>query len=256
VAGLQLTSNKPTVAFTGATSTAQQDVIDAVSKLPAGKIFADALPVDARLSLSEALPRLEAANPTPTPSTSSLLEGAWQFVMVSGPPPGIVASPTRELALLFYSGGYGPGIAGLAISERLPETLLSVNGLTLNVRSSQPRAEVVANVKLGGTTEATVRVESTLAVESGSRLLEIWSSVEVSGPVNQKLALPEQLQYKRRIFVTYLDDVWAVIRDEGGGASILKRVNKSMTEQLPAMERMMTEDPVVNGVDVEVMDAR
>ena len=233
------------VAFASETTAAQQDVLDIVAKLPAGRLFSEALSTDDRLSLLEALPRLEASNPTATPSTSSRLEGEWSFALVLGPPQGVVQSPTRELALLFYAGGFSPGVFGLAVSDRLPDTLLSVSALSLVVRPAQPRAEVVAQASVAGTA-ATVRVESTLAVETGTRLLEKWTAVDVN---NNRLELPAQLLYQRRLFLTYLSDTLAVIRDEGGGVSILTR-KPSAFGAVPAADV-----PRANGVEVEVVTA-
>jgi hypothetical protein len=119
---------------------------------------------------------------------------------------------------------------------------------------------VIAKCKLAGTA-ATVRVESNLEVETATRIMETWTAVDIAGPAQQRFELPAQLQYKRRLFITYLDADWAVLRDEGNGVSILKR-NKEANEEANASgvdsavaAAPAAPAPVVNGGDVEVLDS-
>ena len=174
-----------------------------------------------RLLLAEQLPRLEAASPEPTPTTSALLEGEWTFELVGAPPPGILPSPTREAALLLYSGGFSPGVFGLSLSQRIPSSLLSLRKLALVVRPAAPRAEVTAEFSIaGGNNALSVSVFSKLEVSTSQRICETWSDVIVNG---RSIALPLQFQYKRTLFITYLDDSLLVFRDEAGCPSILTR---------------------------------
>eukprot|EP00959_Pyramimonas_sp_CCMP1952_P229397 4796467-Pyramimonas_sp.AAC.1 len=63
-----------------------------------------------RLLVSEILPQVEASNPTTNPAYSTLLDGEWEVIYSGGVSPGPVPSPTREIALLMYAGGFTPGM--------------------------------------------------------------------------------------------------------------------------------------------------
>ena len=65
--------------------------------------------VEYRTQINEMLYQLEARNPTQYPTTSPLLNGSWEFKYLAGIAPGPVPSPTREIALFMYAGGYTPG---------------------------------------------------------------------------------------------------------------------------------------------------
>ena len=67
-------------------------------------LTAAGLPSYSRFTLMELLPRLESANPTAAPATSAQLDGEWALRYAGGPAPGLVNSPTREIALLLYAG--------------------------------------------------------------------------------------------------------------------------------------------------------
>ncbi len=182
------------------------------------------------------------AHVSASPSRS---QGDWDFALVGAPPQGLLASPTREAALLLYAGGFSPGVFGLSVAERLPTDLVQVQRLQLLVRPSQPRAEVVADVALLGGAQLRVRVRSQLAAESAVRLRETWQELALNDTVNP-VQLPANLQYRRvalsctcllarvltacrigrasrRLFVRYLDETMAVLRDESGAPTILVR---------------------------------
>lgn len=195
-------------------------VLELLSAQPFGKPTAASTPTAVRLALSDALRALEAANPTASPAASALLDGSWTVALVGAPAPGPVSSPTREAALLLYAAGFSPAVAALAVAERLPGGVVTVNELSLAVSPLQPRAVATADVTGPFNTPITLRLSSNLEAETGGRLLETWASLDVgAGPV----ALPSPLQYQRRLWVTYLDDSLAVVRDEGGAATVLTR---------------------------------
>lgn len=221
--------------------------MELLSTLPPGKLTTSSVSETMRLQLVELLPQLErycVSEPTSSPH----LEGTWSVayvvrsprlcprvsrslsylrararVLQGTPAPGLLPSPTREAALLLYAGGFSPAVFGLAVSEKLPSNVLSVNELTLAISPLQPRATVTADVSAFGRA-ATVRISSSLEIESASRLLETWSSVDVG---NGFTALPAPLQYKRRVFVRFLDDTLAIIRDETGTPTVLTRAGGS-----------------------------
>lgn len=60
-----------------------------------------------RSIINEALLKLESMNPTKEPALSPLLNGEWELRYAGGyTSEGALASPTRQIALFLYSGGY------------------------------------------------------------------------------------------------------------------------------------------------------
>ena len=60
-----------------------------------------------RAQINEILYKLEALNPTSAPARSSLLNGQWELKYSGGyVSEGALDSPTRQIALFLYSGGY------------------------------------------------------------------------------------------------------------------------------------------------------
>ena len=181
---------------------------------------------ETRAAINEALLRLEAMNPTADPAVSPLINGIWQLKYVGGyAPEGALPSPTRDLALFLYSGGYSPGVFALTLAQKLPAALVEISGdLEIAIRRSQPRVEASMGVKLLGGAESTVRVTASLEAESGMRLRETYESAYV---LDRQVAIPAQLQYKRQLFVTFVDDDLLVVRDGSGVPEVLVRKNKT-----------------------------
>jgi hypothetical protein len=60
-----------------------------------------------RAVINEVILKLEALNPTVDPALSPLLNGEWELRYSGGySSEGALQSPTRQLALFLYSGGY------------------------------------------------------------------------------------------------------------------------------------------------------
>ena len=55
--------------------------------------------------MNELLYKLERTNPTEEAAASPLLNGVWELVYNGGYSDGLLASPTRQLALFLYAGG-------------------------------------------------------------------------------------------------------------------------------------------------------
>ena len=55
-------------------------------------------------------PYPQSTNPTRTPATSPLLNGVWNLKVVGSYGSSKITSPTREIALFLYSGGYSPAV--------------------------------------------------------------------------------------------------------------------------------------------------
>lgn len=65
----------------------------------------DASSKSQRIIVNELLYKLERTNPTDEAAASPLLNGVWELVYNGGYSDGLLASPTRQLALFLYAGG-------------------------------------------------------------------------------------------------------------------------------------------------------
>jgi hypothetical protein len=173
-----------------------------------------------RATINEVLLKLEALNPTSEPALSELLNGDWELRYAGGyTNEGAIASPTRQVALFLYSGGYSPGLFALSLAQKLPSSLVSVGELKIKICPEQPRVQATVDLKspLG---ESSIIVKAKLESESGIRLRETYESAEVMGG---NVPLPEVLQYSRELYVTYVDEDLLVVRDGSGIPELLVR---------------------------------
>lgn len=193
-----------------------------------------------RIAVSELLPLVEKENPTVAPASSELLEGNWQFRYCGSPAPGPLASPTREIALLLYAGGYSPGLFGYEIASKLPSSLVDVSSITLKVRPTQPRAIVKAELSVLGNKQ-TITIREELDAQSESRLSERYVEVK-SSVVRRKFKLPTPLRYSRSLFITYLDEDLLVVRDESNNPEILTRIVASSSGSTTTDEEAADEE--------------
>lgn len=173
-----------------------------------------------RAAINEAVLRLEALNPTEDPAYSPLINGVWTLKYAGGYSDPKIPSPTRQLALFLYSGGYSPGLFALSLAQNLPSQLVELGDLEISISRAQPRIEAKIDVKLFGGSEETVEVKARLEEESGLRFTETYESASVLG---QTVDIPEQLQYSRELYVSYVDDDILVVRDGAGVPEILVR---------------------------------
>ena len=173
-----------------------------------------------RAAINEAVLRLEALNPTEDPAYSPLINGVWSLKYAGGYSDSKIPSPTRQLALFLYSGGYSPGLFALSLAQNLPSQLVELGDLEISISRAQPRIEAKIDVKLFGGSEETVEVKARLEEESGLRFTETYESASVLG---QTIDIPEQLQYSRELYVSYVDDDILVVRDGAGVPEILVR---------------------------------
>jgi hypothetical protein len=183
-----------------------------------------------RAAVHEALFKLEALNPTKhEPALSPLINGVWELRYVGGyAEEGAMPSPTRQLALFLYSGGYSPGIFALNLAQKLPSALVDVGDLEIAISRQQPRVEATVSVKLlGGSAESKVSVKARLEVESDIRLRETYESATVLG---RDVAIPEPLEYSRDLYVTYVDEDLLIVRDATGVPEVLVRKHKTFSQ--------------------------
>lgn len=180
-----------------------------------------------RTAINEALYKLEALNPTDAPATSPLLNGVWSLRYCGGYTPEFaLPSPTRQLALFLYDGGYSPGLFAYTLAQSLPKQLVETDELEITIQRSNPRVSASIGVKLlGGAVDGTVTVQARLDVESEMRLRETYEAASILGQPEPR-DIPAQLQYARDLFVTYVDDDLLIVRDGSGVPEVLVRKEK------------------------------
>lgn len=192
-------------------------------------VLDDLLPADPSLEVSpetraeinEALLALEQLNPTNDPAYSPLLNGVWTLRYSGGyANDWALPSPTRQLALFLYSGGYSPGLFALSLAQQLPSGLVELGDLEISISREQPRIEAKIAVKLFGGSENEVAVRARLDVDSAVRLTETYESATVLG---NSVDLPQAVQYSRDLYITYVDEDLLVVRDASGVPEILVR---------------------------------
>lgn len=194
-----------------------------------------------RLLVNEYLPRLEGNNPTATPAYSDSIQGEWEMLYSGSVSPGVVPSPTREIALAMYAGGFSPASFVYQVANRLPKEFVQTSPIKLKILPENPKAEVTVDFTVFNRTQPVV-LRNTLDVESECRLREKYVEAEVMG---QAAAVPEALRYERLIFVTYLDDELLVVRDESGSPDIFKRLSPPPTSEPPIADQVQVMEPEV-----------
>jgi len=177
---------------------------------------------ETRSDINEALFKLESLNPTAeNPTDSPLLNGVWSLRYAGGyDEDWALQSPTRQLALFLYSGGYSPGLFALRLASTLPKGLVETGDLEIAISREQPRIEAKIDVTLLGGASNSVVVKARLDSLSDVRLTETYESATV---LDQSIDLPQALQYSRDLYVTYLDEEILVVRDGSGVPEILVR---------------------------------
>lgn len=176
---------------------------------------------ETRSKINEALLKLETVNPTKDPTTSPLLNGVWSLRYVGGySSEGALPSPTRQLALFLYSGGYSPGFFGLNIAQSLPSALVETEDFLITITRDQPRISWVFSFKLFGGAIQKIKALARLDVESSIRITENYESAVVLG---QTVEIPSPARYSRELLVSYLDDDILVMRDATGVPEVYLR---------------------------------
>eukprot|EP00590_Aulacoseira_subarctica_P001422 CAMPEP_0172414706 /NCGR_PEP_ID=MMETSP1064-20121228/1344_1 /TAXON_ID=202472 /ORGANISM="Aulacoseira subarctica , Strain CCAP 1002/5" /LENGTH=308 /DNA_ID=CAMNT_0013151501 /DNA_START=41 /DNA_END=967 /DNA_ORIENTATION=+ len=195
------------------------------NELPDSLVSGAGLSKDARAKINEALLNLEAMNPTKNPTSSPLINGVWSLRYAAGySPEWALPSPTRDLALFLYSGGYSPGLFALSVAQKLPAALVEVGDLEIIISRNQPRIVAIVNLKfLGGQSKSEVSVTANLEVKSTMRFSEVYESASAFG---RKIEIPSQLKYSRELFVTYVDEDMLIVRDASGIPEVLVRKEK------------------------------
>lgn len=207
-----------------------------------------------RLLVSELLTKVEASSPEETPAYSPMLDGTWEVIYSGGISPGPIPSPTREIALLMYAGGFTPASFFLSMGSKLPESLLHLNKPSLTITPAQPRATAAVTATAFGQKQE-IMLRSDLEIQSATRLRETYNEAEIAGRV---LSLPDVLKWERDLFITYLDATTLVVRDETGSPDIFVRKsaippNEVFEEDL-VPEQIVIEDD--NFIDMPTPDMK
>eukprot|EP00930_Biecheleria_cincta_P031058 TRINITY_DN21540_c0_g1_i1.p1 TRINITY_DN21540_c0_g1~~TRINITY_DN21540_c0_g1_i1.p1 ORF type:complete len:307 (-),score=76.76 TRINITY_DN21540_c0_g1_i1:70-990(-) len=170
--------------------------------------------------VDEAIVALERLNANEEPVYSMELDGTWTVKYTGSYAPGLLSSPTRELALFLYGGGFSLGNALSSFTQGFWGQSLGVKLGSKQVRIESGRdVEAVAEVDVAGRKEK-LEYKAELMPLSAFRMSEEVISVKLPDPLgNQDLPL----ELRRSILVTYLDEEIMIVRDESGVPEVLVR---------------------------------
>lgn len=207
-----------------------------------------------RTQINEMLYQLESRNPTLYPTTSPLLNGDWEFKYLAGIAPGPVPSPTREIALFMYAGGYTPGKFVFDLSQKLPSSVLDISGMKVSISPSQPRGKITATLKVLNNAFP-LELRTAIEAESDVRMKETYMDAEAVG---RDITLPQQLRTERVFYITYLDEDLLISRDESGTPDVLCRAVSTTTagateEESAAAPEAEDESAVVEEVEPDTV---
>jgi len=181
--------------------------------------------------LDETILELERLNPSEEPVYSELIDGSWIVKYSGSYAPGLLSSPTRELALFLYGGGFSLGNVLNSFANGFWGQNLGVKVLAKKVTIFAGRdVDAKAEVEVGGQKDS-LCYSAELMPLSGRRMSEEIISVNLPDPVG-KQDLP--LELRRSILVTYLDEEIMVVRDESGVSEVLVREMVNVAPSAPA----------------------
>lgn len=175
---------------------------------------------ESRGRLHELISRLEAFAHIDDPIHHELLNGRWSVKYSGSYARGLVDSPTREITLMLYNGGFSlggflrtwaAGFWGQALGVK-------VDALKVEIRHNQ-EVTASAEVNIGGATE-TFSYAAEIRPASPCQMIEQIRSINFPEPLGTQNLL---LYAERRVLVTYLDQDIMVVRDESGVPDVLVR---------------------------------
>mmetsp|Transcript_106558 Transcript_106558/g.206387 ORF Transcript_106558/g.206387 Transcript_106558/m.206387 type:complete len:315 (+) Transcript_106558:69-1013(+) len=170
--------------------------------------------------VDETILRLEQLNPTTEPAYSELIDGAWRVEYSGTYAPGVFSSPTRELALLLYAGGFSLGNALSSFANGFWGQSLGLQLGPKKVQISDGR-DVTANVEVEVSGQKqSLSYKADLFPLSSVRLSEEVLSVDLPEPLGKQ---EPPLELRRTVLVTFLDKDMMVVRDESGVPEVLIR---------------------------------
>lgn len=199
-----------------------------------------------RGQVDELIALLERLNVCGEPAYSKLLDGTWMVKYSGSYAPGLLSSPTRELALFLYGGGFSLGSALSSFVQGFwGQTLgLGLGAKTLRIESGQ-EVEATAELDIAGRKEV-LSYTAELMPLSARRLSEDIRSLNFPGPLGKRDA---PFELRRSILVTYLDEEVMIVRDESGVPEVLVRD----FSQLAPTDASKLEDSTLSGVGSDPM---
>jgi len=171
--------------------------------------------------MDEAILRLEALSTNNEPVYSQELDGTWTVQYTGSFAPGVLpTSPTRELAMFLYGGGYSLGNLLTSVVGGFWGQNLGLKEGPRSVRIQGGRdIDATAEIEVAGQKQ-TIAYTAELMPLSARRMSEEILTVELPGPIG-KQDLPFEL--RRSMLITYLDNEVMVVRDENGVPEVLMK---------------------------------
>ncbi|CAK0883075.1 unnamed protein product [Prorocentrum cordatum] len=155
------------------------------------------------------------------PVYSNLLDGTWKVQYSGSWAPGLLASPTRELALFLYGGFSLGGALSSFVSGAFGKNLgLKLGAKTVKIQGGRDVLATVSVIRGETTDELSYTAE--LMPLSGRRMSEEVMSVDLPAPLGTQ---EPPMELRRSILITYLDGDVMVARDETGVPDVLVRVS-------------------------------
>eukprot|EP00439_Symbiodinium_sp_Y106_P013399 s1589_g1.t3 len=184
--------------------------------------------------VDEAIVRLERLNTQEEPVYSIELDGTWNVKYAGSYAPGLLSSPTRELALFLYGGGFSLGNALSSFAQGFWGQSLGVKLGSKKVQISGGRdVEASAKVEVAGRKE-TLTYKAELMPLSAQRMSEEVIALKLPDPIGDQ-DLP--LELRRSILVTYLDEDMMIVRDESGVPEVLVKELAPVSPTIVAEEQ-------------------
>jgi len=216
VAAQETTSTAPNPAVVDAKARLLDLLED--SSLEAEVLKPEGKPIRGRLD--ESIVKLERLNVNEEPVYSTELDGTWMVKYTGTYAPGLLSSPTRELALFLYGGGFSLGNALSSFVQGFWGQSVGMNLGSKKVQIIGGRdVEASAEFEIAGRKEM-LNYKAELMPLSAARMSEEVVSVKLPDPIGQQ-DLP--LELRRSILVTYLDEDMMIVRDESGVPEVLMR---------------------------------
>ncbi|XP_058212249.1 probable plastid-lipid-associated protein 13, chloroplastic [Rhododendron vialii] len=188
-----------------------------------------------RIDVNERIIGLERLNPTPRPTTSSFLEGRWNFEWFGSGSPGLFAARF--------------------IFQRFPPTLANLSKMDIVIKDRY--AKITAIMRLLNSVESKFVVSTQLSVEGPLRMKEEYVEGVLELPKVDEESIPEQLRgpfgqavstvqqlpgsirdavasglkvplsgtFQRLFMISYLDEEILIIRDSSGLPEVLTRLD-------------------------------
>jgi len=182
-----------------------------------------------RGQLDERINALERLNPCDEPAYSELLDGTWTVKYSGSYAPGLLSSPTRELALFLYGGGFSLGSALSSFAQGFWGQSLGIKlgAKTVTIRSGRD-VDAKAEIEVGGQVQELSYTAELLPL-SARRLNE--EVVTFASPLGSQ---DPPFEVRRSMLITYLDEEIMIVRDESGVPEVLSRESAPAATSPPA----------------------